>query len=812
MMVRFYLFAVTLICLTTNLNAQHFWGLRASQYGGVTNVGFNPAIAGNRHRFDMNLFGFSGNAENNYIGIDRNVLFRKNYINNNLNFQDAYLKERLNGKDKFGYAHLQYQGPLSFMFTFGKYKEEHKNALAFTWNVNSVVNINYLSQKLARISYWGVGFKADSLEKFDYTRLNEKDFTAQVLSWADYGITYSREIMNTGNHYLKAGGTIKLVLGLVSVNAGLSNLQYRFQNYDTISIYDTKGYLDVSQFVPTARDYNENNSSANPAAYVRNLFKPGNGGISAAGDLAVVYEWRPKRDRYQYEMDNRSWYDVGKSLYTLQAGFSMTDLGRIRFKRSEYSYEFNINREDWYVKDFEPNDGLQSISDTILITEGFVIAENSSSKPYYGTWLPARFNFWADYNPVHFFGVHAMASVAPRMNRERSVHHVTTFTVTPHIDWKCMGLYLPLSHSVRGNTNLGATLRIGPLIVGTQDLLGLIGAKKFMYNADVHVALKIPILARKHSDRDRDKVSRKYDECRKEKGNWESKGCPDRDGDGITDVNDYCPDVPGPREKQGCPDRDDDGVYDMEDECPDTPGLQTLKGCPDRDGDGIADKNDECPDEPGEKAFNGCPDRDKDGVADKADDCPDVPGDIDHRGCPDTDKDGLYDNEDKCPLVPGPLENKGCPYADSDGDGVPDKDDECPKTPGLPENKGCPVVEKKELEILKYAFDNLEFETGKDIIKPGSYPSLNALALLLSGKSDYNLQIDGHTDNVGDDDKNMDLSIRRAEAVKRYLVNKGINAGRLQTAGYGETRPIADNATPAGRQKNRRVEMKILFR
>jgi hypothetical protein len=93
------------------------------------------------------------------------------------------------------------------------------------------------------------------------------------------------------------------------------------------------------------------------------------------------------------------------------------------------------------------------------------------------------------------------------------------------------------------------------IIIGTQDLLGLFG-KKHIYNADVHVAVKIPILARKQKDRDRDFVSNKEDKCKKEKGSWVAKGCPDRDGDGVLDTEDKCPDIPGPRETQGCPDRD----------------------------------------------------------------------------------------------------------------------------------------------------------------------------------------------------------------------------------------------------------------
>ncbi len=129
----------------------------------------------------------------------------------------------------------------------------------------------------------------------------------------------------------------------------------------------------------------------------------------------------------------------------------------------------------------------------------------------------------------------------------------------------------------------------------------------------------------------------------------------------------------------------------------------------------------------------------------------------------------------------------------------------------MPENHGCPALTKKEVETIKYAFDNLEFETGKDKIKEKSFISLSGLAKLLLDKG-YGLKIDGHTDNVGKADMNMELSIKRAEAVKAYLVSKGVTASKLQTEGFGLTKPIADNTTAAGRQKNRRVEMNIIFK
>ena len=293
----------------------------------------------------------------------------------------------------------------------------------------------------------------------------------------------------------------------------------------------------------------------------------------------------------------------------------------------------------------------------------------------------------------------------------------------------------------------------------------------------------------------------------------EFNGCPDKDGDKIIDKKDDCPDVAGLIEFNGCPDKDGDKVPDKDDVCPEVFGLIEFKGCPDKDADGISDNEDACPDVAGPKENQGCPDRDGDGLFDYLDECPDVAGPKENRGCPwpDSDNDGILDKDDECPNLKGPKENKGCPYKDSDNDGLLDKDDDCPLTPGPKENKGCPVLEKEVIEVLKTAFNNLEFETGKDIILEQSKSALDELAVVLTKKSLWNLEITGHTDNVGDDNKNLVLSKKRAESLKNYLVLKGIKSERLTTFYFGESKPIADNNTAEGRKKNRRVEMKIVF-
>lgn len=259
-------------------------------------------------------------------------------------------------------------------------------------------------------------------------------------------------------------------------------------------------------------------------------------------------------------------------------------------------------------------------------------------------------------------------------------------------------------------------------------------------------------------------------------------------------------------------DTDGDGIYDIDDACPTVAGLAQFNGCPDTDGDGIEDSKDDCPTVPGLAEFNGCPDRDGDGIIDAKDACPDVKGIAKFGGCPDPDRDGdgIINEKDKCPDVAGSFIAQGCP--DKDGDGVMDNEDKCPEVAGPASNKGCPEVKEEVKKRLAFAARNIQFETGKATIKPVSFKILDEVASILKEYPYYDVNVDGHTDNVGDDAKNLKLSQDRAAAAVTYLTGKGIAASRLVSAGYGETKPVGDNKTAAGRASNRRVEFNLIFR
>ena len=279
-------------------------------------------------------------------------------------------------------------------------------------------------------------------------------------------------------------------------------------------------------------------------------------------------------------------------------------------------------------------------------------------------------------------------------------------------------------------------------------------------------------------------------------------------------------------------DPDGDGIIGDADQCPDeaedVDQFEDENGCPDLDNDGdrIADENDQCPNEAEDidefEDENGCPDLDNDGdgVPDAQDRAPNDPEDVDQfededgAPDPDNDNDGVPDAQDQCPNEAEDIDQfedeNGCPDPDNDGDGVLDSDDQCPTAPGPASEHGCPRavrIEGNRIRILQ----RIEFATARDTLLPTAFPILEEVkAALQANPQIRKVEIQGHTDDRGNDDRNMDLSQRRAATVVTWLTSHGVAADRLEPKGYGETRPLVPNTTGQNRQQNRRVEFVIL--
>ena len=222
-------------------------------------------------------------------------------------------------------------------------------------------------------------------------------------------------------------------------------------------------------------------------------------------------------------------------------------------------------------------------------------------------------------------------------------------------------------------------------------------------------------------------------------------------------------------------------------------------------------------------------DTDNDGIVDAKDQCPKNPEDYDHfedaDGCPDVDNDGdgVSDLYDKCLNIPGPVENDGCPlpgqddeqnekFLDFDNDGIPNYLDKCPQEAETinfyNDQDGCPDTVPDELRDL-LGIQDIFFETRTATLKPESIDSLKKAHQKLTENTTIQLKIEGHTDSVGSMKYNQVLSEQRANTVRSWFLEQGLGKKRVKTIGYSYTKPIANNSTEEGRQKNRRVNFTL---
>lgn len=815
-MKKIYFLLLYTIAVNSALKSQDYLGFINSNYSGITGAIINPAnIADNRMRADISLVGWNFNAANNFMGLDPALLLANGKDTANSLLHKSFLSPVFNGKSKSLYISNRISLP-SFMFRLGK-----KSAIGLSINSRTYFSLDGVSESLAKLLYTDIGRNTNlDVTSLVGKNIKNKQLSLNAMSWMEYGITFAHVFVDKGPHFLKAGITPKLLQGLGSAYMNINNFEFRFDN-NPIKIENDS--LQVLTLLKTNVNYShsDNLDKFNGDFQPKFSFNYLGFGI----DAGIVYEWRPKYESYKYDMDGKTGlWRRDQNKYKLKVGLSMVDLGSIRFDRGQYSKDFSIQVSSLKYRLLDLNALPVFDFDKIIDSLGTV----KEVPDYYRMATPLALSMQIDYRISQNFYVNFTPYYAFQMkNKDAKVHDITVFSLSPRFDHQWFGFAIPLSYnnlyaSAGQPFTAGAMLRLGPLVAGTNDIASYFTGDVF--GANFYFLLKVPIPYGAPKDRDGDAVSNRKDKCKDQYGTWEFRGCPDKDLDHIPDTDDRCPDIAGLLVFQGCPDSDNDSIPDYLDACPLEKGTKTHNGCPDADGDGIPDKDDDCPLTPGLKEFKGCSDSDGDGIIDGEDLCPETFGLAAYRGCPDRDLDSIPDNIDACPDQAGPTETNGCPHIDTDRDGIFDQDDACPDVAGLPELKGCPLVTSMsgsntqtvqmaaaEKKIIEKAFSSLEFATAKDIIKPTSFKGLDALAkLLIAHDKDWEIKLIGHTDNEGNAVKNMLLSEKRAKAVAAYLVKKGVDPKHVISEWHGSEQPIADNKTPAGRQKNRRVEMKII--
>ncbi|MDR3365748.1 MAG: DUF5723 family protein [Prevotellaceae bacterium] len=799
-------------------------------------------------------------VHNVYIDLTIMPNFRFDVGNSSLGFSDVIFSKNINGvdstitflhpaalkeKDNF-YSALRktnrIYGDLTFnLIGFGfRVKKNY-----FTVDVSQKASAGfYLPRDMFKLALYGAGKGSGGYsDVFDLKRLG-----VQSSVYTEFGLGYSRKV----NDKLTVGGKLKYLIGQANINTDIEKLKLTMDNdrwnisgsgtlNASLPLMDipvgADGLVDLANLNPEI-----NTESINGIKDIANIILSSNNGFGV--DLGATYNILPE----------------------LQLSAALIDLGFIRWRSNLTNASFNGNFETTGI-DYNPGDKVEDRLDTMLQTleDAFVFTGSHSS---YTTALSTRLNVGAEYSVVNNkigFGM-----LSSTLYAGKSLY--TDLTVAANLrpcTWFSTSFTYSLLHGRFSNVGFGAQLRVMPfnmyiavdripLTFASQELPVPTNLKSVNLQAGMVWVIGDP---RKVGDDDGDGVKNKRDKCPNTPPGYnvdkhgcvldsdydgvtdetdrcpgtplavrvDSWGCPlDDDGDGVSNIADKCPGTPAgvPADSTGCPfDLDSDGVFDYLDSCPNTPAGVPIDsvGCPlDLDLDGAPDYADICPETPAGVQVDsvGCPlDADGDGVPDYLDKCPETPaaaqGKVNSDGCPlDADGDDVPDYLDICPNTPaaakGKLDSAGCPL-DTDGDSIADYEDNCPTITGVSSNYGCPEIKAAVKQIFEKALAGIEFQLGNAAIKPESYGVLDQIVAAMTENEDYILLVYGHTDSIGVVEDNIQLSEKRANAVKAYIEQKGIAADRVIAQGFGDTRPVASNATEEGRAKNRRVEFIVKF-
>jgi outer membrane protein OmpA-like peptidoglycan-associated protein len=689
------LLIIVLMASSINTNAQRLYGIANSNFAGVNGLHINPAnIADNRLKFDLQFFGVNVGVNQNYGYLKSFKSFTDSLSNgNDVVFTKSSRTSNI-GLNGFGDLRLP-----SFMIQISK-----KDAVGIVTRGRFLASGNGINTDYFTLITEGIkGVKQPNGTTFTTGNVN-----TTVHAFTEIGIAYGREVLNTGEHYLKVGGIIKRYNGLAFSSVIGNNLSVKLLD-TSISKVEFNGGIDVSKSFNNDKGFE--NLTANGLLF-------GGAGSGFGLDIGAVYERRTE------ETNNTNRYE---NKYKYKIGFAIQDIGSINYKASLNNERYNLKFPTAKVVSRADTANL-SVTDVATYFKSIGATytnDNGATKVK----APTVVTLYGDYKFSKHIYVNALftAGLVGKSSRGNSVPFQAV--VTPRFESKLFDAGLPISYSgLSQDVKVGLGLRLGIFFIGSDDLISSYTGISKLTSANFYTGLHVGFPYRKPK-------------TKKEK-----------------EVEEIVPEIPKPikveEPKKIVPvDTDNDGIIDTEDKCPTVAGLKEFNGCPDTDVDGIQDSEDNCPTEKGTKAMKGCPDTDGDGVADK---------------------------DDKCIDKPGPVDNAGCP-------------------------KVSEVVTKK----LNFAAKAIQFQSGKDVLTPASFKQLDEVVKIMNEYTDYQLLIDGHTDNTGKADKNQTLSQARATAVLNYFTKKGVAVERLTATGFGDTKPLADNKTAADKAKNRRVELNM---
>lgn len=609
-MKRSYLFLLLLIFSFQGFS-QYMRGMSASNYSGIAGIHFNPALlADSRYKLFVNLATVNVYAQNNYVNLStpykqirvlNGKLDSADLDSNGVPFFDrSMMVEKPNGRRKYIYFSADVVGP-SAMYNF-----KDKSGVAFSYRNrvnayisnfdNSIMDFFFMSGFDTALNN---SFDNNNYQKFSSRSGSKYKAGAGVNAFRQYTATYSRVLKDEERYMLSGGVSLGYLSGLGAAFVRLNNFNYSQPAEDSLSIKGVDieyGYINPSFFTrkppPTPFNYFEGNKL----------------GKGASMDIGLNYEYRIKKEKYNYDMDKDNHEDKSMVKYIYRIGVSLVDWGSITYNNPNYVQHVRIKGDTSVPLKWGSLNGGRQFKDVAEV-DSFInslFPEMDSSNSFKAK-LPAALHFQGDFNLGHNFFVGGQYTQNIRLRSKEGIKVRNVLYLAPRYETKNFEISFSL---LFGNfyhkVQTGLFLRGGPFFIGTDNLGSLMGTKS-TNGISLYTGFSVPIPYKRLHDRDEDLVSDKLDKCPDEKGSNKAGGCPDKDGDGVPDSEDDCPKDPGRKSSRGCPDEDKDKVWGKADKCPGVAGKKENDGCPDTDGDGLFDHKDKCPQAAGPKSNGGCP-------------------------------------------------------------------------------------------------------------------------------------------------------------------------------------------------------------
>ncbi len=432
-------------------------GFRTSNYSGVNGVFYNPAnTADSKYKYDVNLLSADMLVANNKASFD--------LANIGDNFKGEALRDNFltnSAGASSGLITLDIHGP-SFLLNV-----DHKNAFALTTRVRAFANVLNIDSKLLNQLSDDVNTDSD----LPYRISSTENMRLAVNAWSEIGLSYGRVILNSGEHFLKGGLTLKYLAG---VGNGFVNVNNFNATLDADLIAESGFITDATGKVATG--FGGINISSLETEDLTNF-----NGSGFGADLGMIYEYRPDAAGDAKNGNN----------YKFKFGFSLLDLGKIKYDKDPSrsgSYTMNIpDNQKLYLDDLNELDDYNSFFKN---HPQFFTPAGSNTETTYSVSLPASIQLEADYliNTGFFLNLSGQISLSNSNDKVYNNVNYSNLTLTPRYETRAFGAYLPLNYNSLSKFNAGLCLRAGPLFVGSGSFFtALAGESK---QADIFLGIR----------------------------------------------------------------------------------------------------------------------------------------------------------------------------------------------------------------------------------------------------------------------------------------------------------------------------------